>query len=283
MQPVQGNLPAVGGMARRRQRPVKDLIKDIDDPRGWPVLQASLEALARGDIFGHNNLDNLVLQFVNSRLTLVYEMSIQRPPNNHSVELYLRYTAFFAAHLDGTFLPALRAQETSEQLCAELAEQWQRYAHLAKWAGPMFMHVDMFLHCRGCMGCRGCSAPKLKDVPALALRDTVLPCIASELRPGVDGAAAQQLAQLFLASSSGSRPKASRNGRRDGLNEIVDVGTDLAVLAATHDARILCHIPDAAYAILQTDRGLMMQNLMCMPHAHEDLRKDRQLVLTVVR
>ena len=60
MQPVQGNLPVVGMARRVATRPV--LIKDIDDPRGWPVLQASLEALARGDIFGHNNLVNLVLQ-----------------------------------------------------------------------------------------------------------------------------------------------------------------------------------------------------------------------------
>ena len=70
-------------MARRAGK--KPLIM-LDDPGGWPKLQASLDQLI--EICENDYPPNQDMRTSMTNYSIVYDLSVQRPPNNYCDELY---------------------------------------------------------------------------------------------------------------------------------------------------------------------------------------------------
>ena len=110
---------------------------------------------------------------------------VQHPPNNHSEQLYARYTAVYADYLATAVVPPLR-QLGGGALLREVGRRWADFQELAKQMGYAFQHLDRLYTKRE-------KLPPLLDVAMNAFRDAVFPLVraqrAAVLR-GDDGDAA---------------------------------------------------------------------------------------------
>ena len=104
-----------------------------------------------------------------SNYSLVYNMSVQRPPNNHCQQLYERYTAVYVDYLASAVLPKLR-QLSGCALIREVGRRWADYLVLSKHLRQCFTYLDIFYTKRE-------KLPNLRDVSVNAFRDAVLPLV----------------------------------------------------------------------------------------------------------
>ncbi|CEP00115.1 hypothetical protein PBRA_007849 [Plasmodiophora brassicae] len=76
----------------------------------------------------------------------VFKMCIQRDPNNHSEQLYVRYTEAIRMYLQGTVVPELaRARSQNEVLfLREWNKRWKYQKILVQGLSGMFTYIDRF-------------------------------------------------------------------------------------------------------------------------------------------
>ncbi|KAI3842241.1 hypothetical protein MKW98_026031 [Papaver atlanticum] len=75
--------------------------------------------------------------------TTIYNMSTQKPPNDHSAELYERYIKTFEVYLNSTVRQAIREKHGVFML-RELVNRWTNHQVMVKWLSRFFFYLDRY-------------------------------------------------------------------------------------------------------------------------------------------
>lgn len=75
--------------------------------------------------------------------TTIYNMCTQKPPYDHSEQLYLRYREAFRTYINDTVLPSLRGAQ-GEHLLRQLVERWKNHKIMVRWLSRFFNYLDRY-------------------------------------------------------------------------------------------------------------------------------------------
>ena len=104
-------------MSARRQ-------KVIGLEEGWAQLQDSIDQLI--EVCENDFPPQTDMSKVMANYTLVYQMAVQRPPNNHCEALYERYKNMYVEYLTDRVVPQLREAGGAFML-AEIGKRWTNH------------------------------------------------------------------------------------------------------------------------------------------------------------
>lgn len=174
-------------MGKRRARGVRGAQRmPVTFDEGWarlqPTIDRGLEACERGwpDTRKLDNKEHTSLYQV------VYDMCTQKKPNNHSDQLYTRYSAVLTDYLTDRVLPQLKELEAAT-LLDEIGRRWAHYRRLVQWL-RFFNYLNRFHTKRQ-------KLPSLGDVAVTVFKRTILPLVEG------DHEAALHLQELFGAET----------------------------------------------------------------------------------
>ena len=132
----------------------------------------------------------------------VYNMAVQRPPNNYCEELYQRYKQFFEDYLNGTVLPALREQGGTLMI-GEIGRRWNNHKDvMVKWMKKFFLYLDTYYTKRE-------NLPNIQETGMRAFKETMFPLIRADVTTAI----------LDLVSQE----RADQPVDRDLLRSVVDL------------------------------------------------------------
>lgn len=76
--------------------------------------------------------------------TVVYEMSIQKPPYCHTSHLYEEYGRSITQYLRTVAYPAITRHHKGEMLLTELVLRWNNHQTMMRWMREFFRYLDRF-------------------------------------------------------------------------------------------------------------------------------------------
>ena len=92
--------------------------------QGWEKLQVSIDQLievCENDFPPKTDMSQAMANY-----SVVYDMAVQRPPNNHCDQLYEQYKAVYVTYLTETVVPKLREAGGAFML-AEIGKRWTNH------------------------------------------------------------------------------------------------------------------------------------------------------------
>ncbi|XP_062016341.1 cullin-1-like [Rosa rugosa] len=97
--------------------------------------------------------------------TVIYNMCVQKPPHDYSVQLYNNYGEVFVEYIESTVLPSLR-EKHDEFMMRELVRRWSNHKLMVRWLTRFFQYLDRYYVCRN-------SKDPLKDAGLKRFKDHV--------------------------------------------------------------------------------------------------------------
>ena len=70
-------------------------------------------------------------------------MCTQKPPDDHSEQLYARYRLAFQTYINEVVLPALRGLQ-GESLLRQLVTRWNNHKVMVRWLSRFFNYLDRY-------------------------------------------------------------------------------------------------------------------------------------------
>ncbi|CAJ2632066.1 unnamed protein product [Trifolium pratense] len=149
--------------------------KTIELDKGWAHMQSGITKLKR-------ILEGLPEPQFSSEeymmlYTTIYNMCTQKPPNDHSQELYEKYRGCFDEYIRTTVLSAVRDKH-DEFMLRELVLRWSNHKVLVRWLSRFFHYLDRYFVARR-------SLPPLNAVGLSAFRDLVYMDVRANARKAV--------------------------------------------------------------------------------------------------
>ena len=91
---------------------------------------------------------------------VVYDMAVQRPPNNFCDQLYERYKAVYVDYLRDVVMPQLRERGGAFML-AEIGKRWTNHRDvMVKWMKKFFLYLDQY-YTKKCAPFRSICSPSM--------------------------------------------------------------------------------------------------------------------------
>ncbi|KAI3852446.1 hypothetical protein MKX03_009409 [Papaver bracteatum] len=109
---------------------------------GWSPMEhgiAKLKRILANDPDESSFDANIYMQLY----TTIYNMSTQKPPNDHSAELYERYKNTLDVYLNSTVRQAIREKHGVFML-RELVNRWTNHQVMVKWLSRFFFYLDRY-------------------------------------------------------------------------------------------------------------------------------------------
>uniref|UniRef100_A0A0D6QS21 Cullin family profile domain-containing protein n=1 Tax=Araucaria cunninghamii TaxID=56994 RepID=A0A0D6QS21_ARACU len=147
----------------------------IDLEQGWDFMQKGITKLK-------NILEGIPEQQFSSvdyimLYTTIYNMCTQKPPHDHSQQLYDRYRESFEEYITSMVLPALR-EKHDEFMLRELVKRWGNHKVMVRWLSRFFNYLDRYFIARR-------SLPALNEVGLMCFRDLVYQEIRNNVKDAV--------------------------------------------------------------------------------------------------
>ncbi|KAI3437587.1 hypothetical protein D9Q98_000040 [Chlorella vulgaris] len=143
-----------GGGAERRP---------IELEAGWQYMGdgiAKLKRILEGDKSEAFTAEHYMMLY-----TTIYNMCTQKPPHDHSEQLYARYKDAFQVYIQEKVLPSLRDHH-DEHLLKQLKQRWDNHKIMVRWLSRFFNYLDRYFIQRH-------NLHPLNDVGLLVFRDHV--------------------------------------------------------------------------------------------------------------
>ncbi|KAG4133226.1 hypothetical protein ERO13_D08G083600v2 [Gossypium hirsutum] len=109
--------------------------------------------------------------------TTIYNMCTQKPPHDHSQQLYDKYREAFEEYISSTVLPSLR-EKHDEFMLRELAKRWANHKVMVRWLSRFFHYLDRYFIARR-------SLPTLNEVGLTCFRDLVYQEVHAKVKDAV--------------------------------------------------------------------------------------------------
>jgi len=148
----------------------------IELEEGWAQLQMSIDELIEAC---ENDFDRKVdVSQAMTNYTLVYDMAVQRPPNNHCEALYERHKQVYVDYLTQRVVPRLREAGGAFML-AEIGKRWTNHRDvMVKWNKKFFLYLDNFYTKRE-------KLPNIYDTGMIAFKDTMFPLVKDDVTTAI--------------------------------------------------------------------------------------------------
>ena len=104
-------------------------------------------------------------------------MCTQKPPHDHSEELYTRYRQAFETYISESVLPSLRHHH-GEHLLRQLVQRWNNHKVMVRWLSRFFNYLDRYYIQRH-------NLHSLNDVGLMVFRDSVYEDLKKKAREAV--------------------------------------------------------------------------------------------------
>ena len=154
--------------------PPRKKIIELDE--GWAKLQGSIDQLI--DVCENDFPPQTDLSQVMQNYSIVYDMAVQRPPNNHCDQLYERYKAVYVNYLTNQVVPQLREKGGAFML-AEIGKRWTNHRDvMVKWMKKFFLYLDQYYTKRE-------KLPNIYDTGMIAFKDTMFPLVKDDVTTAI--------------------------------------------------------------------------------------------------
>jgi cullin 1 len=109
--------------------------------------------------------------------TTIYNMCTQKPPHDHSEQLYLRYREAFQTYIADSVLPSLHGHH-GEHLLRQLVHRWNNHKIMVRWLSRFFNYLDRYYIQRHTLH-------SLNDVGLMVFRDSIYAKMKKKAREAV--------------------------------------------------------------------------------------------------
>ncbi|GJV90390.1 cullin-1 [Tanacetum coccineum] len=130
---------------------------------GWSFMETGIEKLKRileGKPEPQFNPEEYIMLY-----TKIYNMCTQKPPYDHSQQLYDKFKEVFDEYIRSMVLPSLR-EKHDEFMLQELVRRWANHKLMVRWLSRFFHYLDRYYNTRR-------SLPPLREVGLTCFRDSV--------------------------------------------------------------------------------------------------------------
>jgi cullin 1 len=143
---------------------------------GWAKLQTSIDQLI--EVCENDFPPQTDMSQVMANYTLVYQMAVQRPPNNHCEALYERHKQVYVDYLTNKVVPQLREAGGAFML-AEIGKRWINHRDvMVKWNKKFFLYLDQFYTKRE-------KLPNIYDTGMIAFKETMFPMVKDDVTTAI--------------------------------------------------------------------------------------------------
>ncbi|KAB2016301.1 hypothetical protein ES319_D08G087100v1 [Gossypium barbadense] len=149
--------------------------KAIGLDKGWDYMQKGITKLKR--ILEGLPEPPFTSEEYMMLYTTIYNMCTQKPPHDHSQQLYDKYREAFEEYISSTVLPSLR-EKHDEFMLRELAKRWANHKVMVRWLSRFFHYLDRYFIARR-------SLPTLNEVGLTCFRDLVYQEVHAKVKDAV--------------------------------------------------------------------------------------------------
>ncbi|EFN56087.1 hypothetical protein CHLNCDRAFT_22706 [Chlorella variabilis] len=137
--------------------------RPIELEAGWQYMEDGITKLKH--ILEGDKPEAFTAEHYMMLYTTIYNMCTQKPPHDHSEQLYARYTEAFQVYIQEKVLPSLRDHH-DEHLLKQLKQRWDNHKIMVRWLSRFFNYLDRYYIQRH-------NLHPLNDVGLLVFRDHV--------------------------------------------------------------------------------------------------------------
>ncbi|TYH57466.1 hypothetical protein ES332_D08G091200v1 [Gossypium tomentosum] len=187
--------------------------KAIGLDKGWDYMQKGITKLKR--ILEGLPEPPFTSEEYMMLYTTIYNMCTQKPPHDHSQQLYDKYREAFEEYISSTVLPSLR-EKHDEFMLRELAKRWANHKVMVRWLSRFFHYLDRYFIARR-------SLPTLNEVGLTCFRDLVYQEVHAKVKDAmitlIDRALLKNVLDIFVEIGMGKMDRYEDDFEADMLQD----------------------------------------------------------------